>query len=70
MSRYRVPFHVWYEEVLAVGRSWSLDPRDIEKIDHSSFRRFWELGFRPDDALIACLEDSGAMDSQGRVTGW
>jgi len=70
MSRYRVPFHVWYEDVLAVGRSWSLDPRDIDKIDHSWFRRCWELGWRPDDALIAALEDTGAMDSQGRVTGW
>lgn len=25
---------------------------------------------RPDDALIAALEDTGAMDRQGRVTGW
>jgi len=68
VSRFsRTSFDQWYSEVLAIGRSWSVHPSDIDAISHSWFVGCWQRGWRPDDALIAALQDVGMMDERGRI---
>jgi hypothetical protein len=63
----RRSFEEWFDEVVAVARSWSVHPADINKISQSWFASCWRKGWAPKDALIAALEDVGMMDEEGRV---
>ena len=68
MSRYdNWSFEEWYDEVLAVAQSWSLRPSEVDAISHSWFESCWRQGWRPEEALIAALQDVGMMDEEGRI---
>jgi len=60
-------FERWYGEVLAIARSWSIHPADVNAISRSWFIGCWQRRWRPEDALIAALQDVGMMDSEGRI---